>query len=91
MGYRGKTTGHGFRSTASTILNENGFRPDVIETQLAHCERDTVRAAYNHATYLNERRDMMQWWGDYLDKAIQSNGKNVVALGNTKTTGAKHV
>lgn len=46
MGYRGKTTGHGFRSTASTILNENGFRPDVIESQLAHCERDQVRAAY---------------------------------------------
>lgn len=68
MGYRGKTTGHGFRSTASTILNENSFRPDVIETQLAHCERDQVRAAYNHAEYLPERVKMMQWWADYIHK-----------------------
>jgi integrase len=69
MGYKGKTTGHGFRATASTILNENGFRPDVIERQLAHAERDQIRAAYNHAEYLAERKDMMQWWGDYLEKA----------------------
>ena len=69
MGYHSKATGHGFRSTASTILNENGFTPDVIERQLAHMERDKVRAAYNHAQYLPERRKMMQWWADYLDKA----------------------
>ena len=68
MGYRSRATGHGFRSTASTILNENGFRPDVIERQLAHGERNAVRAAYNHAQYLPERREMMQWWADYLDK-----------------------
>ena len=68
MGYHSKATGHGFRSTASTILNENGFTPDVIERQLAHMERDKVRAAYNHAQYLPERRKMMQWWADYLDK-----------------------
>src|SRR5665213_2584047 len=67
MGYHSRTTGHGFRSTASTILNENGFRPDVIERQLAHCERNKVRAAYNHAQYLPERRKMMQWWADYID------------------------
>jgi integrase len=67
MGYHSKATGHGFRSTASTILNENGFTPDVIERQLAHMERDKVRAAYNHAQYLPERRKMMQWWADYLD------------------------
>lgn len=67
MGYHSRTTGHGFRSTASTILNENGFMPDVIERQLAHCERNKVRAAYNHAQYLPERRKMMQWWADYLD------------------------
>jgi integrase len=67
MGYHSRTTGHGFRSTASTILNEHGFQPDVIERQLAHCERDKVRAAYNHAQYLPERRKMMQWWADYLD------------------------
>lgn len=67
MGYHSRATGHGFRATASTILNENGFFPDVIERQLAHCERNKVRAAYNHAQYLPERRKMMQWWADYLD------------------------
>jgi integrase len=68
MGYHSRATGHGFRSTASTILNEHGFRPDVIERQLAHSERNQVSAAYNHAQYLPERRQMMQWWADYLDK-----------------------
>jgi integrase len=67
MGYHSRATAHGFRSTASTILNENGFMPDVIERQLAHGERNKVRAAYNHAQYLTERRKMMQWWADYLD------------------------
>lgn len=66
MGYHSRTTGHGFRSTASTILNENGFRPDVIERQLAHAERNGVRRAYNHAEYLPERKQMMQWWANYL-------------------------
>jgi integrase len=68
MGYHSRATGHGFRSTASTVLNENDFPPDVIERQLAHSERDKVRAAYNHAQYLPERRKMMQWWADYLDE-----------------------
>lgn len=68
MGYHSRATGHGFRSTASTILNEHGFPPDVIERQLAHGERNKVRAAYNHAQYLPERRKMMQWWADYLDR-----------------------
>ena len=68
MGYHSRATGHGFRSTASTILNENDFPPDVIERQLAHSEHDKVRAAYNHAQYLPERRKMMQWWADYLDE-----------------------
>ena len=71
MGYHSRTTGHGFRATASTILNENGFMPDLIERQLAHCERNKVRAAYNHAQYLPERRKMMQWWADYLDEAAK--------------------
>jgi integrase len=70
MGYHSRTTSHGFRSTASTILNEHGFRADVIERQLAHTERNTVRAAYNHAQYLPERRKMMQWWADYLDRLV---------------------
>ena len=68
MGYHSRATGHGFRSTASTILNEHGFRADVIERQLAHSERNNVRAAYNYAQYLPERRQMMQWWADYLDE-----------------------
>jgi integrase len=71
MGYHSRATGHGFRSTASTILNEHGFRADVIERQLAHGERNSVRAAYNHAQYLPERREMMQWWADYLDKVAR--------------------
>jgi len=67
LGYKGKMTGHGFRAVASTVLNEMGFRSDVIERQLAHCERDEVRGAYNRAEYLPERKKMMQHWADYLD------------------------
>ena len=67
LGYKGKMTGHGFRAVASTILNETGFRLDVIERQLAHSERNEVRGAYNRAEYLQERKDMMQQWSDYLD------------------------
>lgn len=62
-------TAHGFRTVASTVLNETGFRIDVIERQLAHAERNKVRAAYNKAQHLGERREMMQWWADYLDSA----------------------
>jgi integrase len=61
-------TAHGFRSMASTRLNEMGFPPDIIELQLAHAERNTVRAAYNRASRLPERRKMMQQWGDYLER-----------------------
>lgn len=68
MGYKGRMTGHGFRSVASTLLNEQGYRHDVIERQLAHVERNTTRAAYNRAEYLPERKVMMQGWADYLDK-----------------------
>lgn len=58
---------HGIRATASTILNELGYRPDVIERQLAHMERNKARASYNRAEYIPERKDMMQVWADYLD------------------------
>jgi integrase len=68
MGYRGRMTGHGFRGVASTILNEMGFDEDVVERQLAHTERNKVRAAYHRAEYLTERRAMMQIWADHLDK-----------------------
>lgn len=68
LGYtRDEMTGHGFRSMASTLLNEQGWNRDAIERQLAHSERDTVRAAYNYAEILPERRRMMQAWADYLD------------------------
>lgn len=71
MGFNGKDSigfsAHGFRATASTILNETGFRPDVIERQLAHAERDKTRASYNQAEYLPERRAMMQQWADMVD------------------------
>lgn len=67
-------TGHGFRSMASTLLNEAGWNKDAIERQLAHAERDQVRAAYNYAEYLPERRKMMQAWADYLD-GLAAGGK----------------
>ena len=68
MGYNGQEqTGHGFRTMASTLLNEQGFPPDVIELQLAHGERNKVRSAYNKAQRLKERREMMQSWANYLD------------------------
>ncbi|MFA6904165.1 MAG: integrase arm-type DNA-binding domain-containing protein [Gallionellaceae bacterium] len=71
-------TGHGFRSMASTLLNEQGYNRDAIERQLAHAERDGVRAAYNYAEYLPERKQMMQAWADYLDSL--KNGAQVIPL-----------
>lgn len=64
-------TGHGFRSMASTLLNEQGWNRDAIERQLAHAERNNIRAAYNYAEYLPERRKMMQHWADYLEALIK--------------------
>ena len=67
-------TAHGFRATASSILNEQGFNRDAIERQLSHLERNKVRGAYtHHAEYLNERKKMMQWWADYMDSRLASN------------------
>lgn len=79
MGFNGKDSigfsAHGFRATASTILNELNFRPDVIERQLAHAERNKVRASYNQAEYLEERRAMMQQWADLTDEMAKSETK----------------
>lgn len=72
MGYYRRMTGHGFRSLASTILNEKGYAPDVIERQLAHEENDKIRAAYNRAEYLPERKKMMQDYAELLDKATKA-------------------
>ncbi len=78
MGLNGKGSigfsAHGFRATAATCLNEAGFRPDVIERQLAHKERNKTRASYNHAEYLQERRVLMQYWADSIDE-IQRTAK----------------
>lgn len=74
MGYKGRMTGHGFRGVASTALNEMGFRYDVVEAQLSHIDGNRVRAAYNHAQYMDERRELMQAWSDYLE-AAQRTGK----------------
>lgn len=73
LGYRGKMTGHGFRAIASSVLNESGlWNPDAIERQLHHDETDDVRASYNRAEYLDERRRMMQWYSDYLESRAVS-------------------
>lgn len=79
IGYKGKVVSHGFRGTASTILNESGiFDHDVIERQLAHMERNRVRASYNHADYLPKRKEMMQWYANHLDELCK--GTNLLQL-----------
>ena len=78
IGYTGRVTGHGFRHTMSTILHEEGFNTAWIETQLAHVDKNAIRGTYNHALYLEGRREMMQWYADYIDNI----GKNklIIAL-----------
>ena len=71
-GYKDRQTGHGFRHIASTTLRENGFAKDHVEAQLSHVE-DGVSGVYNKATYLEQRRTMMQWYADHLDKLAQGN------------------
>jgi len=66
LGFKGDFSGHGFRSTASTMLNEMNYRVDVIERQLSHVERKGQRRAYNHAEYITERREMMNYWSEFL-------------------------
>lgn len=78
MGWGGKFTPHGARSTASTSLNAQGWGSDAIERQLAHAERDLVRAAYNHSDFMEQRRKMMQAWADYLDGLAA--GANVLPI-----------
>jgi len=71
LGYAGRNTVHGFRTVASTVLNESmKWHPDVIERQLAHQESNKVRSAYNRAEHLNERRKMMEWWSDYIESLM---------------------
>ncbi len=80
MGYQGRMCGHGFRSLASTILNEKNYPPDWIERQLAHEDDDKIRGAYNRAEYLLERKKMMQEYADYLETVQNQAGANVVGL-----------
>lgn len=67
MGYKNIATAHGFRSLFSTVANESGWNPNVIERQLAHIEQNEVRAAYHRSTYTQDREKLMQWWGDYIE------------------------
>ena len=66
LGYGGKVSGHGFRGTASTILNEAGFQSQTIEKQLAHDRKNAIEASYNHAEYLPDRTKMMEFWANFL-------------------------
>ncbi|MFC0226327.1 tyrosine-type recombinase/integrase [Serratia aquatilis] len=76
IGYGGRVTGHGFRHTMSTILHEQGYNTAWIETQLAHVDKNSIRGTYNHAQYLDGRREMLQWYADYMDSLEQ--GGNVL-------------
>jgi integrase len=76
LGYKGRQTGHGFRHLLSTELNGRGYNKDWIERQLAHGDSDEIRSTYNHAHYLDQRRDMMQWWADHLER--MENGSKVI-------------
>ena len=72
MGYKSRATPHGFRATASSVLNEQGFNPDAIERQLSHVERNAVRSAYtHHARWMKERREIMEWWAEFLEGKSQ--------------------
>ena len=82
MGYGGQLVAHGLRSLASTTLNEQGFAPDIIESALAHSDKDDVRSAYNRAEYVEPRRKMMQWWSDHIERA---------SFGNLSLSGTKHL
>ncbi|HAX4180000.1 TPA: tyrosine-type recombinase/integrase [Escherichia coli] len=70
IGYEGMASGHGFRHQFSTIMNEHEWPADAIEKQLAHANSGSIRGIYNHAQYMDKRREMMQWWADWLDEKV---------------------
>ncbi|MPZ42855.1 MAG: DUF4102 domain-containing protein [Betaproteobacteria bacterium] len=86
MGYQGQLTGHGIRATISTALNELGYRQEWVEAQLSHADPNQIRAAYNHAEYVEQRRQMMQEWADRLDQCeltgMQGAGEVKIPLAN---------
>ena len=73
MGYKYKLVAHGLRALASTALNEQGFDPNIIGAALADVDTNSVRRAYNRATYLEQRRIMLDWWGNFVEQASQGN------------------
>lgn len=77
-------TPHGFRHMASTLLHELGFPSHLIEKQLAHSDKNKIRAIYNHAEYLPERRKMMQAWADYLDQLVADEENKIVPIRATR-------
>jgi integrase len=81
MGFHGRLVSHGLRALASTTLNEQGFDPDVIEAALAHVDKNSIRAAYNRAQYLERRRKMMDWWSNHI--ALCASGQMPKYEGNT--------
>ena len=82
LGYKSRATPHGFRTSASSILNEEGFNRDAIERQLSHMERNQVRGAYTqHAEYLKERTTMMDWWGNYIELLETSSNTGLINVG----------
>lgn len=78
-GYDGRATGHGFRHTMSTTLHERGYSSEWVETQLAHVDKNSIRGTYNHAQYLEGRREMLQWYADHLDVLPRSNAGSSIA------------
>ena len=82
LGYKSRATPHGFRTSASSILNEEDFNRDAIERQLSHMERNQVRGAYTqHAEYLKERTTMMDWWGNYIEQLETSSNTGLINVG----------
>jgi integrase len=90
MGFEGRLVSHGMRSMARTILNEQGWEPELIEVALAHVDKDEVRSAYNRADYIERRRPMMAWWSEHIQQAAtgslsvsaiqETRGLNVVSM-----------
>ena len=85
MGFEGRLVSHGMRSMASTILNEHGWDPELVEVALAHVDKDEVRSAYNRAEYIERRRPMMAWWSEHIQKAATGN-LSVAAVKESRAT-----
>jgi integrase len=80
FGYKGVMSGHGFRSVARTVLAENGFEKAHVEIQLSHAKDDKVEDAYNHAQYLPQRGELMQWWADYVDSELTKGREKIAPI-----------